>query len=338
MRLNWLPGKVRIGVFLKINYFLFPFLYPLVICLILLEAYMYSGFLAKNIFIPLKLILFLFVIAGVLVNSIEAKIPSLRKRKFSQISYRGLFWINLIILLVSLLAVSIFIAIDDAHFDGYVYTHLFHLQPRVLRAIPLMGIFILVFNLLGPNLGLIKKRLKSINFVFIIILVLLLSENLIMLLPKMFYRTAFVISHLNFTYDQKMEAKWGDFYNYMVFVRENTPEDAIIMYPPQKYPWMNVGNGGLIRYFLYPRHIVQNYSNEYAQIEGSADYVMIAWGGWSCEAERCHGWPKIKVPAEWMLYKKKNSIEIENKFEDTVYNPDDNINHEAWGLIKIKKE
>jgi hypothetical protein len=299
---------------------------------------MYSGFLAKNAIIPLKLILFLYIILGVLVYYVEGEILSLRKQKFSKVSYRVLFTVNLIILVISFLVFFVLTVIDDTYFEGYVYTKLFHFHPRVLRAIPLVGIFILFLSLLSPNFDLVKKRLKPINFIFVIILALLLSDNLIIILPRIFNRTFFILSHLNFTYDQKMVAKWGDFYNYMVFVRENTPESAFIMHPPQKAPWLNVGNGGLIRYFLYPRHLVQNHDDEYSKIDEIADYVMIAWGYCSCDGENCHGWPKVKVPAEWIIYKKENSTEVESRFENTVYNPDDEINKEAWGLIKIKKQ
>lgn len=73
----------------------------------------------------------------------------------------------------------------------------------------------------------------------------------------------YVVSELGFmrenpylTYEEKMRSKWGDYYEYMVFVRENTPAGATIIIPPQGDQWPMTGNGGLDSYFLYPRRLV----------------------------------------------------------------------------------
>ena len=67
---------------------------------------------------------------------------------------------------------------------------------------------------------------------------------------------AFVRDNLHLSYDEKMQIKWGDYYEYMVFVRENTPAGATIIIPPQGDQWPTTGNSGLDSYFLYPRRLV----------------------------------------------------------------------------------
>ena len=57
------------------------------------------------------------------------------------------------------------------------------------------------------------------------------------------------------SYDEKMRRKWGDYYDFMVYVREHTPPDAVIAIPPQS-AWPTTGNAGLDSYFLYPRRLV----------------------------------------------------------------------------------
>jgi hypothetical protein len=70
------------------------------------------------------------------------------------------------------------------------------------------------------------------------------------------WQLSFIRHNLHLTYDEKMGVKWGDYYDYMVFVRENTPSDATIAIPPQADQWAQTGNAGLDNYFLYPRQLV----------------------------------------------------------------------------------
>ncbi len=117
------------------------------------------------------------------------------------------------------------------------------------------------------------------------------------------------------TYDKKMGYYWGFFYDYMLFVKENTPENSTIIVPPQESPWFMTGNIGLVRYFLYPRNFIQGTYDKPLDID-SADYVMLAWGEWKENDMSRYGWPKVKVDAE----------------ETILLNGDKN-----WGILKIKK-
>ena len=156
----------------------------------------------------------------------------------------------------------------------------------------------------------------------------------------MYDRSKFMIKYPLASYDEKMRYGWGDFYDYMLFIRNNTPEDSVIMFPPMINPWMDVGGGGLIRYFLYPREIVQDMTYVNAQIDNRATYSMLAWGSGICTPEEgeCHGWPRQNIAADYIVYKKSKSVDVEKTLYNVTYNYSDEINKGAWGIIKINKK
>lgn len=122
-----------------------------------------------------------------------------------------------------------------------------------------------------------------------------LYANLRSLWPIVRNEIRFFVKNPVLSYDEKMSAKWGLYYDYMVFVRENTPPDAVIMTPPQTWPWLSVGNKLLNYYFLYPRRM-KGGGVEKLVIDESATHVMIAWGLHGPEKPGKHGWPKPPYP------------------------------------------
>jgi hypothetical protein len=54
---------------------------------------------------------------------------------------------------------------------------------------------------------------------------------------------------LHISYDEKMRRKYEWYYDFMSFIRKNTPDDATILFPPQ-FVW-SYSNG----YFLLPRRL-----------------------------------------------------------------------------------
>jgi len=58
---------------------------------------------------------------------------------------------------------------------------------------------------------------------------------------------------LGSSYDEKMRRRWGWYYDFISFIKENTPEDANILFPPQSNQYSKIGNLGLNSYFLLPR-------------------------------------------------------------------------------------
>lgn len=105
---------------------------------------------------------------------------------------------------------------------------------------------------LGAKSYIAHARHVTALLVFLIALLIALKESW----GSLGWQLSFIRCNLHLTYDEKMGIKWGDYYDYMVFLRENTPADATIVIPAQGDQWPRTGNAGLDNYFLYPRRLV----------------------------------------------------------------------------------
>lgn len=92
----------------------------------------------------------------------------------------------------------------------------------------------------------------------------------------------------NLTVNQKYEAKLGFDYRYIHYVEQNTPEDAVILMPPDSVfekSDFNRGTWGVKiktwdMYFLYPRAIISEQdSGSYPELFNKITHVMIV-NGW----------------------------------------------------------
>lgn len=325
------------------NFPLFLFFWGLTFSLAILEGFTYSGFLAKHFFLDFRFILLLMIISGTLASrALPRKTIIRRFGNYHQI----LLKLNVFLFPLSLIVAIIIVFMEGTHFPNYVFSSI-HFHPRSVYWPPVLSLFYILLNL-----GWAKRTTRGIyllkmdqNKPRVFFGSVLIGLGIFVIMINAYNFSADVIKNMGkmvkyplASYDEKMNLAWKDFYNYMLFVKVNTTTNAFIAHPPLDYPWLDVGNQLLVDYFLYPRRLVQN--NDELIIDERAEYVMIAWGAQDCGERKtpCHGWPKAKVPAEWILYKKKDSAEIEKKIEDTIYNPEDEINQEAWGLIKIKRD
>lgn len=98
----------------------------------------------------------------------------------------------------------------------------------------------------------------------------------------------------NLTYDQKMEGKLGFAYKYFKFINDNTPEDAIILFPPDtiirpkgQVHHTKKGMNGYstnpkwVSYFIYPRKVVyEDRKDEHPELYKNATHVAVmnTWG------------------------------------------------------------
>ncbi|MEK7278971.1 MAG: hypothetical protein AAB427_16620 [Chloroflexota bacterium] len=57
----------------------------------------------------------------------------------------------------------------------------------------------------------------------------------------------FIAAHPRFSYDEKMQNRWGRYYDLVRFAAENTGPDSAVLLPS------SVNLGGINTYFLYPR-------------------------------------------------------------------------------------
>jgi len=333
---------------IKINNACFPLLWALAFFISILESFTYPGFSFRHLLIPFQPLLGISIVSGIFARLFQEP----EEQKKGRIApYRILLIINRLAFSPLLLSFLLTNSLEFANYPNYVFSKI-HLQPQLL----FWSCFLSGFLIFLDSEGLFKKwflknillkqkqtygfkKIKQVTprVLFIVVVFWVFFNNVSEITGWILHRSSFMIKNPQATYDEKMRYSWGEFYNYMLFIRNNSNENAIIMQPPMKSPWSDVGNRGLIRYFLYPRQLIQNLTDENAEIDKSADYVMLAWGFGSCADDEvdCHGWPKKSLEAEWILYKKSNSTEVEEMFENTTYNYNDEKNQGTWGLIKI---
>ncbi len=344
-------AKIDLNFFLDANYRIFPFLWVLAFFIGLLESFTYVGYSTKHLFLPFQVLFGASIFSGVLA---KMTIDAGKHDETYMVFYRIIFTFNKLGFLPLFLSFILAISLELRNYSNYVY-NIVHLQPALYFWPIFLSLFLLIISFSSLNtqkliesrrlikyLGYKTKQVSKLvvlKTAVIVFAVWMLMNNLQKLSSWMTVRAGFMIKHPLASYGEKMRQGWGDFYSYMLFIKANTPENAVIMYPPMKSPWDDVGNGGLIRYFLYPREIVQNISDENAEVDPSANYVMIAWGFGACpdKTNKCHGWPKRRVSAEWIRYVNIKSLNIETTLYNTFYNPADKLNIGAWGVIKVKK-
>jgi hypothetical protein len=322
----------EIKVLQKINLFLFPFFYFLMLVFIGIESYMYSGFLQRHILIGLQGILVLYVISGVWAKLSLSRAVS--KQIYSY--YQLISTLNKLFLPVITFIVFLLLSIENVHYPGYVYTQVLHIEPKILFFSFLVAVFILILDFtesltdLLEDVGIGRVLPQKSNYLYLLLLTLfawIFLGNILKSTSFVYTKLQFVLKNPRLTDEEKMMKGWGRFYDYMMFINENTPPDAAILHPQHYSPWEKVGNGGLVRYFIYPRDEV--YFSKGISTKGNRPtHMMIAYG-----------WPDFEVEAEKLIYMPKTATKsAEIIYQD--YNPDEprNKDKEVLGLIELKKE
>jgi len=151
-------------------------------------------------------------------------------------------------------------------------------------------------------------------------------------------RPFFILRNINLSYDAKMEIMVGKTsYNYVIFLKENTPEDSTILIPPQGFPWPHTSNVGYFRYFLYPRKLVNGNEKDSKVDLKSVDFVLIDYGETKISQYGfTNVWPKFDVDGEYIIYWDPVSKKTW-KADNSKYTYDKSDLVERWGIVKIKK-
>jgi len=328
---KWLFPIERVRGFEKINLVFFPAFYFLMFTFVLIESYMYSGFLREHIFIDLRLILALFVFSGIWAKTSLSK-RTVTKQLYSY--YQLISSLNKLFLPAIIFLVFLLFSIENANFPGYIYTRVLHIEPKILFFVFLVGVFVFILDFDNSLITLFKdagiKRIFLQNPAYLLLLTLIFwmfLGNILRVIPFVYARLQFILKNPSLTYDEKMRKGWGKFYDYMMFIKDNTPPDATIMHPPHNSPWETVGNGGLVRYFIYPRDEVYSF-REFSEKGNKPTHMMIAYG-----------WPDFPVEAEKIIYMPKTATESAEIVYGN-YDPEDPRNkaEEVLGIIELKEE
>lgn len=326
---------------LELNEKCSPFLVVLAFFFLFLESYLYLGFLKKFFLVDSRTFL---IIA--LTSALIAKSFSLTKKETDNVlSLKSLvFQLNKIAFPAILIFYFIMKFSEAGNYHNYVFTT-FHLSPDTFFYLVVFSGGLLVIDVVFktqksyPFLEWIKKAvypnntpLRSVSFLAaVVLLTLYTATNVTRTINTAISSDVYVFSHANDSYDLKMAQRWKNFYNYMIFIKDNTPEDATIVIPPKEAPWLESGNAGLVKGFLYPRNIL-NGSYEGLPKE-HFDYVLLAKGRWYVDNKEKYGWPKVKVPTNEVIYFDIVTGTVEKMHGP--FEPDLPKNKEAWGLIKV---
>lgn len=300
-----------------------PLLIVFTFGVLFLEVIKYPGFFKNYFYVDAKIIFSVSIFLLIFLNT---------KTKLMQIVFK-MNNILLIPLTVSYLGLYL---LEGANYTNYVLSKFhFHLDGMILPV--LFSIFILLASKFKNEI--IEAGNKSkIYPVFIALIIYFVVKNLTYVLDMSFARNSYILFHTKSSYDEKMTYQWGVFNEYMMFIKTNTPKDATIVIPPEEGAWlMGTGEPNFVRAFLFPRKIVQGLPtipDDNIKTYVSNTYLMISWGQEVCRPDPdCHGWPKQKIKANEIIFKKPDSSEVAEVRKDTVYDPADKTF--VYGLIKI---
>lgn len=313
----------------------FPCAWVLVLLFLIVELFIYPGVFSINSFVP---IIGLFLLGFIFYLFPATRIGKLEKL-FIQITKR----FTVVLFLITLLSYFYFTYAESINYPNYVFTY-FHLHFRHLLYINVASAVYLVFSsreVAKSSIGSYKDHVRKIEnvaivrreFALLILFIPLLLvgyRNIVETTPKLIEEAILTYQYFGKSYDEKMRARWGEFYDYMLLIKENTPEDAVVYHPPQVKPWEFEGNQVLLRYFLYPRALVSG-SIAASDYEGpEITHILIVWGRRSPGIEGLEfGWPKEEVEASRIV------IMGEDYQGPHVYIPGDDVFKEKRGLIEL---
>lgn len=318
-----------------------PFVIMITYTFIYIEIFSYVGFLRHFFLVDSRF----FVFAAIGMIAIDVYYGyNVRNRKNNSpndLVYR----LSNLFLSVQIVIYLILKMVEGAHYNNYIYST-YHLQPDNMINGIVFGISIaILYRAMGT-----KKYLRLVSFrslhnnkglVELIFLSILLSLSLVLngltTIKNAIGNDIYILTHVDASYDEKMEAAWGFYYDYMKFVSEYVTPESVILAPPQEEPWLTVGNAGLDRYFVYPAYVINGEFNTLNNNDKKYQYILIAHGDALVADSSRYGWPKVSIKAEKIWYYDpitKKTSEVDNK----TYYPNDKINNGAWGLIKIKND
>lgn len=308
---------------IKINEYLFPLFVGAAFIASSLETYSYIGFLKKYIFVDSRFFVVLAIFSTILLIG----------RKLNTFN-NFVLKVNLIIFPLVAILYLVMQFLEAIRFPNYTFST-YHIQPTNFFYIVLMSLTLLLISKITKQKSLVSNGSAFKPFLILIFIAAFIN-GAVKTVDAAIFTNIYVFSHLNASYDYKMTAldRWSNYYDYIKFVKENTPENAFILVPPQQLPWNSTGNVGLDRYFLYPRNLENGSLNE--PIDSSKyNYVLIVWGEWYIDDKNAYGWPKVPVKAESIIYFNPGTRKVSEIKGN--YNPVKSAENGVWGIIKIKK-
>lgn len=306
---------------------LFVYLWLTSIAATLVEAFTYRGFINKHYLINSYIFVYLALFLGIYLMFSFGKKNNLVNSNIYRLNTVFFKMIFTSYLLLSLL--------DLLNYKNFVFSK-FHIFPENLFIVCLLSLFVILSKNISFNKN--SKKREIWMFVFYIISAWALYINMTKINSMFIDQIRFMVRNPRASYDEKMRRMLSEeFYDYILFIKTNTPDNSTILIPPQTNPWPQSGNVSYVRYFLYPRKIAQGKQFEAADYNKiGIDYALLDWG--EIEEESVgftHGWPKFDIPSEEIILMRDNN-EVEILKENYIFK--NFKDKKLWGLIKIKKQ
>lgn len=288
----------------KIIYPVFLFYTLLCFSLALVEIYKYPGVVAEFTHVNFKCFIYLLALLAALIKK-----PRKYKKTFIIIASSTILFC---------LCISI---IELLTFSNFMFSR-FHINVGGAGNLASLSLIILSPYYL-PDGKILKK----------IALLILGYWSILNLFDTLNYagsKIVFQINRPSASYDDKMRIELGGFYDCMLVVKSNTPEDATIFIPPQADVWQMEGNEFLVMYFLYPRRIMH-----FEKISEAAlslkPYFIYSWGYWPGD-RKMGAWPYEKIVALSGKF-----VNTENDFDSPLsisFDHNNMKNPETCGIVK----
>lgn len=292
-----------------------------VFTLLFLEVFKYPGFLKKYVFFdPFSIMGIYFVFYSVYINRLLRKDILIIK------------YISVVLIIFCTVIYLFASCLNAIYYPNYFY-YKYHVVPDLLINLIIFPSTILLINtgFISKYIHTFKHKAMMLASIFICIHIVASTSQTLNLVIK---DTMFIIFHSQYSYEMKMKEFWGEYYNFIIFVKENTEENATILIPPQEYPWLFEGNGALDRYFLYPRKLLSASRIINVQEVGQVDYIIISKGFASQNIEEYELWPMQPIKSKSYLF-----VDL-TKNTTTTYQGNYNVNdigeNTGWGLINLK--
>ncbi len=372
---------------LKVNKVIFPYLISLSFFFLILESYMYTGFLKKYIFVDSRFFLFFSIISIILLLYLWIKDKNYRSGSLENF----ILSLNSLLILPIIIFYWIMLVSNIVKYSNYVFAT-FHIQPQNFLNILYLSLSLIIlkfcrtpktkeifnkllivgknnkndptpqikysfparrrsWNPFGTSICLrLRSNLRSgISLSWdlkTVILICIFSLSLGYIVVNFFNTLndtmtdlVYISAHPNYTYDQKMQAKWGVLYDIVTLVKDNTPDGSSILLPEDASPHTVDADSRYYRPFLGNRKLTNYYSginiNDF-------DYILLAKGFlhpiYDTQYQKDYIWPDFTIKSEEVIFlERQEDGNYVKELLHSGYNPKDFKEKDVWGIIKMDK-
>ena len=296
-----------------------------ILCAVL-ESVKYPGFIVKHFSIAP---IWIYAITGLFIKSYPPPNPD--KFFFSKL-FR-------VLSIISITFSGFLLILEMIYYPNYVFST-FHINLEGLQLLTILFfIYFVLTNLLHSDLFSIVRTTLFISSITLLINYGFANIISTTALIKKEYALMKIGGENDY---EKQVSGWGDIFIYSQILKKQTPSNSVIALPPAQNHWLYSGNIVLMRYFLYPRELVNikesdSESNLYIIPDQQFDYIAIIWGESNHRDKSQYGWPKVIINSEYIEYYDLTMGKI-IKVDTDTYDPYSELNSlYKWGIVKIQK-